>query len=423
MIRKVILPSGDEANGRIPKDRLSTNEVLEAFSRGGFSLVFNNLQDRWRPVQHLVQKLEEEVLCSTTSVNMYFTPGATGVPQRPDDDGKHSSGFEAHWDWMDVMVFQISGEKLWSVANTPIVPLSNRDLKRKPTLEEMERYRGNLASEGPVEPRFRDVLLRPGDVLYIPRGFIHNASTVSSDILLPGIQDRESGRPSLHLTFGLEHSCKSLMQSVLHEMIQMFGMEYPTLGIALRKRKCRGAGAAELINVGWLDVLHYSLAEVTRGHCELANDNDNDDEPRGAACWLRKSIPWHPFTPERDNNDATTTMQTYYTKSVAGYQQEATLERTLRLLSTLQSNQELLNEFCIPEYIAEAQIPRMPLCPENMSVTPQQTTRFEELVTQFVGFASQVSLLEVVQSLQTKLDEKRTARFQHQNRMISHLER
>jgi len=234
-------------------------------------------------------------LCSTTSVNLYFTPGATGVanpnPQR-NDDGKHSAGFEAHWDWMDVMVFQISGEKLWSVASTPIVPLSNRDLKRKPTLEEMERYRGNDGSAH--EPRFRDVLLRPGDVLYIPRGFIHNASTVSSDIHLPGIQDRENGgKPSLHLTFGLEHSCKSIMQSVLHEVISMFGMEYPTLGIALRKRKCGnggGANAAELMNVGWLDVLHYSLADVTRGYCELADDDDIDDEPQSAACWLRGRV-------------------------------------------------------------------------------------------------------------------------------------
>ena len=164
------------------------------------------------------------------------------------------------------------------------------------------------------------------------------------------------------------------MQSVFHEMIRIFGIEYPTLGIVLHKRKYGGAGASvAMMNVGWLDVLHYSLAKVMKDHYKLANDNDNDDEPQGAACWLRKSIPWHPFTPERDNNDATTTMQTYYIKSVAGYQQEATLERTLRLLFTLQINQELLNAFCIPEYIAEAQIPCMPLCPENMSVTPQQT--------------------------------------------------
>mmetsp|Transcript_18970 Transcript_18970/g.21847 ORF Transcript_18970/g.21847 Transcript_18970/m.21847 type:complete len:219 (+) Transcript_18970:171-827(+) len=218
------------------------------------------------------------------------------------------------------------------------------------------------------------------------------------------------------------------MQSVLHEVISMFGMEYPTLGIALRKRKCGnggGANAAELMNVGWLDVLHYSLAEVTRGYCELADDDDIDDEPQSAACWLRKSIPWHPFTPD-DQTDDVTTMQIYYTKSVVGYQQDATLERTLRLLSTLQNNQELLNEFCIPDFNVEAHIPRMPLCPENMAVTPQQTTRFEELVTQFVAFASntqQANLMEVVQSLQNKLNEKRAKRFQHQNNMISHLER
>jgi len=74
MIHKIILPSGDEVNGQIPKDRLSTNEVLRAFSRGEFSLVFNNLQDRWRLIQQLAQNLEREVLCSTTFFNAQPQP-------------------------------------------------------------------------------------------------------------------------------------------------------------------------------------------------------------------------------------------------------------------------------------------------------------------------------------------------------------
>jgi hypothetical protein len=48
--------------------------------------------------------------------------------------------------------------------------LSNMDQKRKPTMVELEALR-----------RYSDITLCPGDVLYIPRGHIHNAPAIVFD--------------------------------------------------------------------------------------------------------------------------------------------------------------------------------------------------------------------------------------------------
>jgi len=40
-------------------------------------------------------------------------------------------------------------------------------------------------------------MLKPGDILYIPRGFVHNATTELS------VGQKIFGEPSLHLTFGI----------------------------------------------------------------------------------------------------------------------------------------------------------------------------------------------------------------------------
>jgi len=69
-------------------------------------------------------------------------------------------------------VVQLSGRKRWSVASEPSIYLSSKDQKRKPTGVELE-----------ATNRYSDFTLCPGDVLYIPRGHIHNASTVLFDNL------------------------------------------------------------------------------------------------------------------------------------------------------------------------------------------------------------------------------------------------
>jgi ribosomal protein L16 Arg81 hydroxylase len=80
-----------------------------------------------------------------------------------------------HHDTHDVICLQVAGEKRWLVYE-PVWELPLRD----------QRYRPELGSPGAT---MLDVVLRPGDTLYLPRGWLHEALTSETD--------------SLHLTIGV----------------------------------------------------------------------------------------------------------------------------------------------------------------------------------------------------------------------------
>ena len=114
-------------------------------------------------IQSLLSTLELEFQCMV-GANAYLTPP------------RSSQGFAPHYDDIDAFCLQLQGSKRWKVYE-PIVELprtSSEDFTTK-DLEEKE----------PV----LDVTLEEGDLLYMPRGFIHQACTL-----------RQNDLHSLHLT-------------------------------------------------------------------------------------------------------------------------------------------------------------------------------------------------------------------------------
>ena len=88
--------------------------------------------------------------------NSYYTP-------------RGSQGFAVHHDTHDVLVLQVAGEKRWLLYD----PLLELPLKH-------QRYSKSLGDEG--EPT-DDLVLRAGDTLYLPRGWLHQAETSDTDSL------------------------------------------------------------------------------------------------------------------------------------------------------------------------------------------------------------------------------------------------
>ena len=82
--------------------------------------------------------------------NAYYTP-------------RGSQGFAVHHDTHDVLVLQVAGEKRWLLYE----PLLELPLKH-------QRYSQALGEHG--EPT-DDLVLRAGDTLYLPRGWLHQAET------------------------------------------------------------------------------------------------------------------------------------------------------------------------------------------------------------------------------------------------------
>ena len=122
-------------------------------------------------VHSLLSTLELEFGCMVGS-NAYLTPGGD------------SQGFAPHYDDIEAFILQLEGRKRWRVYPPPnkaetLPRFSSRDY----TEEDME-------GTAPVI----DTVLEPGDILYMPRGWIHQAHTP------PSRGGAEDGGHSLHLT-------------------------------------------------------------------------------------------------------------------------------------------------------------------------------------------------------------------------------
>jgi hypothetical protein len=146
-------------------DQVSDDSLVRLFADGA-TMVLQALHRVWPPIVTFCQRLAAD-LGHPVQANAYVTP-----PQ--------NQGFSNHYDVHDVFVLQISGEKRW-VIHAPVHPAPLRHQPWTDRRRSVERR----AAEEPVI----DTVLRPGDVLYLPRGFLHAATAL--------------GGVSTHLTLGV----------------------------------------------------------------------------------------------------------------------------------------------------------------------------------------------------------------------------
>ncbi|KAJ3704617.1 hypothetical protein LUZ61_008322 [Rhynchospora tenuis] len=138
----------------------------KAFNNG-YSIALKGMEFRSDQIAPFSVALSELFGLPSIGVNLYLSPcGAQGLAR--------------HYDDHCVFVWQIRGCKYWKILKDP-----------KPIMPRLyESLDNTFASQisGEIE-----ILLEEGDILYIPRGYFHEARTVMN-----------SSRPSLHLTFAIE---------------------------------------------------------------------------------------------------------------------------------------------------------------------------------------------------------------------------
>lgn len=154
-------------------------ERVAALLVDGSTVVFQGLHRAWPRVQQFAADLAVE-LGHPVQANGYLTPSS-------------ARGFAAHYDTHDVFVVQLAGSKHWTI-HSPAVDVDAG-------LAEWTRHRAEVAAAAATAPAF-DGPLTPGDVLYLPRGWIHSA--------MAGAQT------SLHLTLGIHPYTQ---RDVLDELI------------------------------------------------------------------------------------------------------------------------------------------------------------------------------------------------------------
>ncbi len=146
-------------------DQVSDVKLTSLFA-GGSTIVLQALHRMHAPIISFAQTLGAD-LGHPVQVNAYLTPA-------------QSQGFSAHYDVHDVFVLQIAGEKRWAI-HRPVHPAPLRD-------QPWTDHRSEVSAAASGEPLI-DEVLRPGDALYLPRGYLHAATAL--------------GEMTAHLTIGI----------------------------------------------------------------------------------------------------------------------------------------------------------------------------------------------------------------------------
>ena len=127
-------------------DLIDPLKFVKSFE-AGCTLVMSNLEHKIEGCRRLTNEFESFFKHRTQS-NIYLTP-------------KNAQGFATHYDSHDVFILQFEGSKTWRIYNNAM-PLAD-----KSTAFVKEGF-----EPGPIEDEFT---LHQGDVLYVPRGIVHDA--------------------------------------------------------------------------------------------------------------------------------------------------------------------------------------------------------------------------------------------------------
>lgn len=178
-----ILPADYTIDG----STLDVARVFELFE-GGATLTLAFLDTVLPNLERICREIEIE-LSMPLQANVYLTP--------PGEQGAN-----VHFDTHDVFVLQVCGSKQWTIYDAPLpLPLPG------------QAFDPDLHRPGAATQEFE---LGAGDVLYIPRGWFHEART--------------TGVTSLHITAGV---LRYTWTDVLLELVSRVALEEPALRRAL----------------------------------------------------------------------------------------------------------------------------------------------------------------------------------------------
>ncbi|UPT97481.1 cupin domain-containing protein [Bradyrhizobium barranii subsp. apii] len=157
---------------------VDSRKALRLFGEGA-TIVLNRVHLYHSPLSEICVRLGEE-FSAPCQANVYLTP-------------PNAKGFNLHYDTHDVFIFQSAGTKQWRVYGPALeLPLAGQGTSER------------------LDPKGDPILeseLTPNQVLYIPRGWMHEGNATSS--------------VSLHITFGMYFFtwADAILESVSHRLL------------------------------------------------------------------------------------------------------------------------------------------------------------------------------------------------------------
>jgi hypothetical protein len=136
-----------------PSGLIDAARLFQEYADGG-TIVLNNLEGSLPSLMDLCRSMEVD-FSTRFQCNIYVTPGGS------------AQGLKTHFDSHDVFVLQIDGTKHWRIYDTPVErPFRGQEFSP-------EKYKpGELTMEFD---------LHPGDMVYVPRGVMHDATSTTGD--------------------------------------------------------------------------------------------------------------------------------------------------------------------------------------------------------------------------------------------------
>ncbi|TQV84266.1 cupin [Exilibacterium tricleocarpae] len=168
----LVVTRGGENGGGLTQKKTSANDLIDRANllerlysryRNGATINLHFAHEQWTPLKKLCQTLASE-LSASFHTNIYLTP-------------PNAQGLDTHYDTHDVFVLQTVGCKRWRLYDSPF---------RLPT--QSLSFKSEKLEIGEPSAEFD---LHTGDLLYIPRGWVHDARTLNTT--------------SAHITLGVHH--------------------------------------------------------------------------------------------------------------------------------------------------------------------------------------------------------------------------
>ncbi|XP_050677871.1 bifunctional lysine-specific demethylase and histidyl-hydroxylase NO66 [Leptidea sinapis] len=166
-----------------PEGRAHPHLVWD-FYLNGCSIRLLNPQT-YIPQLHLLNATLQEFFNSFVGANAYLTP--------PD-----SQGFAPHYDDIEAFILQTEGKKHWRI------------YRPREENEVLPRVSSKNFSDEEIGEPILEITLEAGDMLYFPRGYIHQGITIN-------------GEHSLHVTISMyqKHSWADLFEKMIPAALQM----------------------------------------------------------------------------------------------------------------------------------------------------------------------------------------------------------
>ena len=209
-------------------------EVWSLYGDKGCSVRLLRPQAQHRPLWQLLAKLEEHFRCGA-GANTYLTPAG-------------SQGFAPHYDDIEAFILQVEGAKRWRVYE----PLDEERTLPSTSSEDFTQADLDRAKHKPV----LDVVLKPGDLLYFPRGWVHQAES-------------PPGHHSLHVTVSTAHhnTWGDYLRMVMPQAVEQAIAEVPELRQSMPRRY-----------LDYMGVMHSETPEDEAAKAAAAAEEDEEDE-------------------------------------------------------------------------------------------------------------------------------------------------